>query len=176
MRRAPKLVFCARDNRLMVFDRAAAEIPESVKARGIVDRATGIERARASRQWLRDAAWNALKRTDQLQTSHFLIMGLADPGSDFLMLLGKYNLNLSALAGKTISSQVEIQLGQDICTDLHSGTPVTTVVNEIYRDMPNITDKQAGNPGGSRSADQASVCDGSGVGHVAKARGAVVGA
>jgi len=61
----------------MVFDRAAAEIPESVKARGIVDRATGIERARASRQWLQDAAWNALKRTDQLQTSHFLIMGLA---------------------------------------------------------------------------------------------------
>src|SRR5271163_4245768 len=72
-----ELVFCARDNRLMVFDRAAAEIPESVKARGIVDRATGIERARASRQWLQDAAWNALKRTDQLQTSHFLIMGLA---------------------------------------------------------------------------------------------------
>jgi hypothetical protein len=31
----------------MEFDRATAEIPESVKARGIVDRDTGIERARA---------------------------------------------------------------------------------------------------------------------------------
>jgi hypothetical protein len=39
----------------MAFDRATAEIPESVKARGIVDRATGIERASASCQWLQDA-------------------------------------------------------------------------------------------------------------------------
>jgi hypothetical protein len=35
------------------------EIPESVTARGIVDRATGIERARASRQWIQDAAFGA---------------------------------------------------------------------------------------------------------------------
>ena len=61
----------------MAFDRATAEIPESVKARGIVDRATGIERARASRQWLQDAAWDALNRTDQLQNSHFVVTGLA---------------------------------------------------------------------------------------------------
>lgn len=61
----------------MAFDRATAEIPESVTARGIVDRTTGIEHARASRQLLQKAAWNALNRTDQLQTSHFLVMGLA---------------------------------------------------------------------------------------------------
>ncbi|MGH3968705.1 MAG: hypothetical protein ACRDTV_11465, partial [Mycobacterium sp.] len=53
------------------------EIPESVKARGIVDRATGIERARASRQWLYDAAREALRRTDQLEDAHILVMGLA---------------------------------------------------------------------------------------------------
>ncbi len=57
----------------MAFDRATAEIPESVKARGMVDRATGIERAHASRQWLKDAAWDALNRTDQLQNSHFVV-------------------------------------------------------------------------------------------------------
>lgn len=61
----------------MTYDAAKDEIPESVTARGIVDRATGIEHARASRQLLQKAAWNALNRTYQLQTSHFLVMGLA---------------------------------------------------------------------------------------------------
>ncbi|MFZ0712633.1 hypothetical protein [Mycobacterium sp.] len=67
----------AEDNRRMADEVPTREIPESVKARGIVDRATGIERARASRQWLHDAAAAALSRTDQLHDSHFLIMGLA---------------------------------------------------------------------------------------------------
>ena len=50
---------------------------EWVKARGIVDRATGIHCARASRQWLYDAAKEALGRTDQLENGHILVMGLA---------------------------------------------------------------------------------------------------
>jgi hypothetical protein len=61
----------------VTYDAATGEIPESVKARGIVDRATGIERARASRQWLQNAALDALGRTDQIKDGHFLIMGLA---------------------------------------------------------------------------------------------------
>ena len=48
-----------------------------MKARGIVDRATGIHCARASRQWLYDAAKEALGRTDQLENGHILVMGLA---------------------------------------------------------------------------------------------------
>jgi hypothetical protein len=61
----------------MTYDGATREIPESVKARGIVDRATGIVRARASRQWVFDAAKEALGRTDQLEHGHILVMGLA---------------------------------------------------------------------------------------------------
>jgi hypothetical protein len=53
------------------------EIPESVKARGIVDRATGIERARASRQWLFDAAKEVLGCTSMVYDGHILVMGLA---------------------------------------------------------------------------------------------------
>jgi hypothetical protein len=53
------------------------EIPESVTARGIVDRATGIAKARESRQRLEDGAKDALGRTDQLYDSHLLVMGLA---------------------------------------------------------------------------------------------------
>jgi hypothetical protein len=56
---------------------ATGKIPESVTARGIVDRASGIDRARASRQWLQDAALHALRRTDQMVDSHLLVMGLA---------------------------------------------------------------------------------------------------
>ncbi|HZE17989.1 MAG TPA: hypothetical protein VE197_21115, partial [Mycobacterium sp.] len=61
------------------LDQGTREIPDSVKARGIVDRATGIDRDRASRQWLQDAAWQALGRGGggTLYTSHFLVMGLA---------------------------------------------------------------------------------------------------
>lgn len=61
----------------MTHDGAAGEIPESVKARGIVDQATGIERARASRQWLQDAALDGLGRADQKTNGYFLVMGLA---------------------------------------------------------------------------------------------------
>lgn len=61
----------------MTYDGSMGEIPESVKARGIVDRGSGIERAHASRQWLYDAAKEALGRTDQLRNAHILVMGLA---------------------------------------------------------------------------------------------------
>ncbi|WP_235852692.1 hypothetical protein [Mycobacterium interjectum] len=61
----------------MAYDGFTGEIPELVKARGIVDRATGIEKARASRQWLFDAAKEALGRTDQFMDGHLLVMGLA---------------------------------------------------------------------------------------------------
>src|SRR5271166_74645 len=72
----PNQLATAAENRLLCRGQSThgvrpsySEIPESVKARGIVDRATGIERAHASRQWLKDAAWDALNRTDQLQNS-----------------------------------------------------------------------------------------------------------
>jgi hypothetical protein len=61
----------------MTHDGATGEIPESVKARGIVDRATGIERARAARQWINDAAKDVLGRTDTIYDGHLLVMGLA---------------------------------------------------------------------------------------------------
>jgi hypothetical protein len=44
---------------------------------GIQDRGTGIERARASRRRLQDAAQEALGRTDALENGHILVMGLA---------------------------------------------------------------------------------------------------
>lgn len=55
------------------------KIPESVSARGITDRASGIESARASRQWLCDAAEYVLKRRSgsDLYDGHLLVMGLA---------------------------------------------------------------------------------------------------
>ena len=61
----------------MDYDGSTGKIPESVTARGIVDRPTGMERARASRQRLQDAASRALRRMDQLTGGHFLVMGLA---------------------------------------------------------------------------------------------------
>lgn len=58
-------------------DETSGEIPEWVTARGIVDRASGIERARASRQWLCDAAKEVLGRTSTIYDGHLLVMGLA---------------------------------------------------------------------------------------------------
>ena len=69
----------------------------------------------------------------------------ADPGSDFLTMLHRYGIDLSALMGKPISPQDAIELGQDICGDLHRGTSAAVESNGIYRQMPNITDKQAAN-------------------------------
>ncbi|CDM76605.1 hypothetical protein MMARE11_24580 [Mycobacterium marinum E11] len=64
----------------MTCDGSTGEPPESVKARGIVDRATGIEKARATRQWLFDAAKEVLGCTnDMIYDGHLLVMGLASP-------------------------------------------------------------------------------------------------
>jgi Protein of unknown function (DUF732) len=69
----------------------------------------------------------------------------ADPGNDFLAALDKYGIDLTALMGQPISPPDAIELGQDICGDLHKGTPAASETNAIYRMMPKITDKQAGN-------------------------------
>jgi hypothetical protein len=69
----------------------------------------------------------------------------ADPGSDFLAALNRYGIDLSALMGQPISQQDAIELGQDICNDLHHGTPAGYEINQVYRQMPRITDKQSGN-------------------------------
>ena len=62
----------------MAYDGSTGEIPESVTARGIVDRATGIEKARVSRQWILDAVKEVFSRTnDMLYDGHLLVMGLA---------------------------------------------------------------------------------------------------
>ncbi|RFZ64785.1 hypothetical protein DE4576_03983 [Mycobacterium marinum] len=62
----------------MTCDGSTGEPPEPVQARGIVDRATGIEKARASRQWLFDDAKEVLGRTnDMIYDGHLLVMGLA---------------------------------------------------------------------------------------------------
>jgi hypothetical protein len=60
-------------------DAGSEEIPEPVGARGITDRASGIERARASRQWLYDAAEYALGRGSgsDLYDGHLLVMGMS---------------------------------------------------------------------------------------------------
>lgn len=60
-------------------DARSEEIPAPVAARGITDRASGVERARASRQWLHDAATYALERgsRDDLYDGHLLVMGLS---------------------------------------------------------------------------------------------------
>lgn len=60
----------------MRYDGSKGEIPEPVKARGIIDRATGIEKARASCRWLVDAAKEALKGVSDLYDGHILVMGL----------------------------------------------------------------------------------------------------
>jgi hypothetical protein len=69
----------------------------------------------------------------------------ADPADDFLAALDKYGIDLSALMGQTITPQSAIELGDDICGDLQSGTSAASETNAIYRMMPKITDKQAGN-------------------------------
>jgi hypothetical protein len=69
----------------------------------------------------------------------------ADPGADFLRALDKYGIDLSALMGQPISAQNAIELGRDICGDLHSGMSAASETNALYRMMPKITDKQAGN-------------------------------
>ncbi|ABL05427.1 hypothetical protein MUL_5090 [Mycobacterium ulcerans Agy99] len=62
----------------MTCDGSTGEPPEPVQARGIVDRATGIEKARASCQWLFDDAKEVLGRTnDMICGGHLLVMGLA---------------------------------------------------------------------------------------------------
>jgi Protein of unknown function (DUF732) len=69
----------------------------------------------------------------------------ANPGSDFLAALNRYEIDLSALMGQAISPQDAIGLGQDICNGLQRGTPVAGEIDLLYREMPRITDRQAGN-------------------------------
>ena len=69
----------------------------------------------------------------------------ADPGDDFLRYLNMYGIDLSAMMGHTISPQDAIELGQDICGDLHKGASPTAEANGLYRTLPRITDKQSGN-------------------------------
>jgi hypothetical protein len=79
----------------------------------------------------------------------------ADPGSDFLARLNWYGIDLSALMGEPISPPDAIELGQDICADLRSGTSPIAEANGLYRMMPRITDKQAAN---LVSAAQFAIC------------------
>jgi Protein of unknown function (DUF732) len=83
----------------------------------------------------------ALVATPALQPS----LAYADPGDDFLAALDKYGIDLSALMSEPISPQDAIELGRDICNDLHSGTSPIAEANGLYRMMPKITDKQSGN-------------------------------
>lgn len=69
----------------------------------------------------------------------------ADPGNDFLVALNKYGIDLTGLMGTYISPQSAIELGQDICVDLHRGHPPATEANDLYMKLPRITDKEAGN-------------------------------
>jgi hypothetical protein len=55
-------------------------VPAWVQALGIVDRPTGIEKARASRQWLLDAATNAFGRGQPWTTAVVLLSGLVTRG------------------------------------------------------------------------------------------------
>ena len=57
--------------------------------------------------------------------------------------------------GHTISPQSAVELGHDICSDLHRGTSSEAEMHFLYRGMPNITDKQAGN---LASAAQFTIC------------------
>lgn len=40
---------------------------------------------------------------------------------------------------------IDSELGQDICTELHHGNSLAGVSDQLYREMPHITDKQAAN-------------------------------
>jgi hypothetical protein len=82
-------------------------------------------------------------------------LAYADPGDDFLGYLNMYGIDLSAMMGHTINAHDAIELGQDICNELHGGKSAGGVTNELYRMMPRITDKQAGN---LVSAAQLTIC------------------
>jgi hypothetical protein len=79
----------------------------------------------------------------------------ADPGSDFLAKLSWYGIDVSALMGHPISRDATIELGQDICTELHHGNTEAGVSSQLYREMPRITDKQSVN---LVSAAQFAIC------------------
>jgi hypothetical protein len=79
----------------------------------------------------------------------------ADPDSEFLSWLDNYGIDLSELMGHTITRQDAIELGHDICNDLHGGKSADAETKEIYRGMPKITDKLAGN---LVSAAQYTIC------------------
>ena len=81
----------------------------------------------------------AFAATSVLQPAH----ADADPGNDFLRTLDQYGIDLSALMAQPISPQDAIELGQDICSDLHGGTSPAAEANGFYRRMPRITDKQS---------------------------------
>ncbi|WP_169714694.1 DUF732 domain-containing protein [Mycobacterium celatum] len=93
----------------------------------------------------------ALVATTALQPA----LAYADPDSDFLKALNMYGIDLSVMMGHTITPQDAIELGHDICNDLHSGKSAEAETNEVYRIMPKITDKQAGN---LVSAAQLTIC------------------
>jgi hypothetical protein len=59
---------------------APRPVPTWVQALGIVDRPTGIEKARASRKWLLDAATNAFGRGQPWTTAVMLLSGLVTRG------------------------------------------------------------------------------------------------
>jgi hypothetical protein len=82
-------------------------------------------------------------------------MALADPDSDFLSWLDNYGIDLSELMGDNITRQDAIELGHDICNDLHRGKSAEAETGEIYRGMPKISDKLAGN---LVSAAQQTIC------------------
>jgi hypothetical protein len=79
----------------------------------------------------------------------------ADPDSEFFSWLDNYGINLSELMSHNITRQDAIELGHDICNDLHSGKSADAETREIYRGMPKITDKLAGN---LVSAAQYTIC------------------
>lgn len=79
----------------------------------------------------------------------------ADPGSDFLAKLNWYGIDVSTLMGHPISAHDTIELGQDICIELHNGNTPAGVSNQLFREMPRITDKQAAN---LVSAAQFAIC------------------
>lgn len=79
----------------------------------------------------------------------------ADPDSEFLSWLNNYGIDLSEIMGHTITRQDAIELGHDICKDLHGGKSAEAETSEIYRGMPKISDKLAGN---LVSAAQYTIC------------------
>jgi uncharacterized protein DUF732 len=73
-----------------------------------------------------------------LQPAH----AAADPDNDFLARLNWYGIDLSAVMG---SQKSAINMGHSICDDLHRGMQVKDEITALYRMLPIITDKQAGN-------------------------------